>query len=245
MIVTKLVYSKKDPNRANLFIDGKFEASVLVDSVISMSLKSGDEITEIDLRALKSDAGWQKWIDKIYNFISVRPRSSKEVADYIAKKLFKYKTLELETGLELSQLEKDDNNEETNLLGVLNNKDLIESLTAYVTERGYVNDLDFAIWFIKQRLTGGNPKGLNYIKSELYSKGVSKSEIELAFEKIQTEPVKYETMALDKAFAKQVKKYSTTINDKSVTSKIFKYLISKGFKYSDIKLKVDEYKHQI
>src|SRR3989344_9235102 len=165
-----------------------------------MSLKSGDEITEIDLRALKSDAGWQKWIDKIYNFISVRPRSSKEVADYITKKLFKYKTLELETGLELSQLEKDDNNEETNLLGVLNNKDLIESLTAYVTERGYVNDLDFAIWFIKQRLTGGNPKGLNYIKSELYSKGVSKSEIELAFEKIQTEPVKYETMALDKAF---------------------------------------------
>ena len=240
MIVTKLEYSKKNSNQANLFIDGKFEASVLVDSVINMSLKKGDEITEIDLRALKSEAGWQKWIDKIYNFISVRPRSSKEVADYITQKLFKYKTLELETGLELSQLEKDANNEETNLLGVLNNKDLIESLIKYVTERGYINDVDFAVWFAKQRLLGGLPKGFDYIKSELFARGVSKQDIETAFMKVKEDSTISEFDALDKAFEKQIRKHGERMVDKNTTSKVIQYLLSKGFKYKDIKLKVDE-----
>ncbi len=245
MIVTKLEYSKKNPNRANLFVDDKFEASVLVDSVINMSLKKGDEITEIDLRALKSEAGWQKWIDKIYNFISVRPRSEKEVADYIAKKLFKYKTLELETGLELTQTEKDATSKDANLLGVLNNKDLIESLIKYVTERGYINDIDFAIWFAKQRLLGSSPKGFDYIKSELFARGVSKQDIESAFIKVTEDSTISESDSLNKAFEKQKRKLGVLMVDRNSTNKVIQYLLSKGFKYKDIKLKVDEYTHQI
>ena len=245
MRISKLVYSKRNPKLANLFIDGKFEASVLVDSVLSMSLKSGDEITEIDLRALKSEVGWQKWIDKILNFISIRPRSKKEVSDYIKKKLFKYKILDIDTGLEFTDSDNKTESQEAKDLGVKNNDDLVQSLLSFLSERGYINNIDFAIWFTKQRLTSGNPKGLNYIKSELFSKGVDKNDIELAFEKVKEEFPEYEESALNKAFLKQVKKNKTEITDKNVKNKIIAYLVSKGFRYSDIKLKVDEYAEQI
>jgi len=244
VIVTKLVYGKKNPDYANLYIDNRFEASVLVESVVSMSLKSGDEITEIDLRALKSEAGWQKWIDKIINYISVRPRSKKEIGDYIKNKLLKYKKLNIDTGLEFAE-NNDEQNEQTKSLGVANNGDLIESLINYLVERKYINDLDFAVWFIAQRLRGGNPKGLNYIKSELYSKGVTKSDIELAFEKTELDEVLNETEALIKVFNKKIKKYKAETFDNKIQNKLIQYLMGKGFKYADIKLKVDEYKHDI
>jgi len=243
--ISKLVYSKKNPKLVNLFIDGKFEASVLVDSVLSMSLKSGDEITEIDLKALKSEAGWQKWIDKILNFISIRPRSRKEVSDYIKKKLLKYKILNIETGLEFANFNDETQSQETKNLGLKNNNDLVESLLSFLSERGYINDVEFAIWFTRQRLTSNNPKGLKYIKRELVSKGVNKNDIEIAFEKLEKECLEYEQNALNKVFLKQVKKYKTKINDPNIKNKIISYLISKGFSYSDIKLKVDEYTKQI
>ena len=245
VIVTKLTYGKKNPNRVNLFVDDKFEASVLVDSVVSMSLKSGDEITEIDLRALKSEVGWQKWIDKSLNFIAIRPRSRKEIEDYLKTKLLKYKTLKIETGLEFTKSDGEDQNEETKSLGVNDNQDLINSLITFLDERGYINDEEFAVWFTRQRLTGGNPKGLTYIKSELFSRGINKNDIEIAFDKLKEETEDFVQDALTKAFAKQVRKYKDDLSEKKVKGKVINYLISKGFDFKEIKLKVDEFTHQI
>lgn len=77
-------------------------------------------------------------------FVSYRPRSQKELADFLDKKLARWK---------------------------VSGAGLIAKVIGRMEELGYVDDKKFAAWWVEQR-TAFRPKGNRYIQMELRGKGV-------------------------------------------------------------------------
>lgn len=93
-------------------------------------------------------------LEKCYRFISLRPRSEKEMIRYIEKKAGKNKKI----------TEKITN-------------DVVDRLK----DQDYINDLKFVEWWVDSR-SYFRPKGQFALKAELLAKGVSKETIYIYFE---------------------------------------------------------------
>ena len=96
---------------------------------------------------------------RVLQYLNIRPRSEKEIRDYIAKQLKKPKVAKY--------IQED--------FGLLTNR-----LITRLKQARFLNDLDFALWFIRSRTTF-KPKGKRLISLELLQKGISKDLIEEAF----------------------------------------------------------------
>lgn len=106
-------------------------------------------------------------------------------------------------------------------------KDLIEKLVEEFTERKCLDDETFARWFAEGR-TRKN-KSTRAIKSELASKGVSPVTIQNVVTELRTDEEE------NKAIKSLVNKLSSRPRYASDSKKLMAYLISKGFRYADIK----------
>lgn len=78
-------------------------------------------------------------------FVSFRPRSEKEIRDYLAKRLHKIHT---------------------------SAPSVLEKVLDRLRELGYADDAKFAAWWIGQR-TGRKPKGKKLIEQELRRRGIT------------------------------------------------------------------------
>lgn len=101
-IITALEPQKKKKNRVNIFVDGEFAVGLSQDIVFKNRLKAGKEISSQQLEQLVKENELDKILLKVYRFLSYRPRSEKEIRDYLAKK----KTSVLLTVLVIKTLEK-------------------------------------------------------------------------------------------------------------------------------------------
>ncbi len=106
-------------------------------------------------------------------------------------------------------------------------KDLIEKLVEEFSEKKYLNDEQFARWFAELRKRKN--KSLRAIQSELASKGVSSVTIQSVVTELFADSSEKESLE------KLVNKLSTRPRYKAEPQKLIAHLISKGFKYSDIK----------
>jgi regulatory protein len=88
---------------------------------------------------------YEKLVNAAIRFVSFRPRSEKELRDFLTKKLTTWKVA---------------------------GEVLLEKVIARMGELGYVDDEKFAAWWVDQRTTF-KPKGNRVIKMELAAKGVS------------------------------------------------------------------------
>lgn len=93
---------------------------------------------------------YERLLNSALRFISYRPRSEKELRDFLSKKLTKWK---------------------------VSGKLLLEKVVARMGELGYIDDDKFAEWWVEQR-TKNKPKGKRIIKQELLRKGVDKELLE-------------------------------------------------------------------
>ncbi len=98
------------------------------------------------------DELYQKLLSASFRFVSFRPRSSKELRDFLTKKIKRYKVF---------------------------SGTLVTNVLHRLAELGYLDDEKFAVWWVEQR-TGRKPKGKRAIEFELRQKGISKSVIESA-----------------------------------------------------------------
>lgn len=105
-------------------------------------------------------------------------------------------------------------------------KDHIEALVEEFTDRKYLNDENFAKWFVELRQRKNKSK--RAIKSELYSKGISPATIQSIVSD------KSEDSNDPEALINLVNKLSTRTRYSDI-NKLKAYLISKGFSYGDIK----------
>jgi regulatory protein len=107
---------------------------------------------------ITDDELYERLVNAVFRFLSVRPRSRKEIADYLRKKTSK-------------------NESDTSAV--------IEKVINRMTELGYIDDFKFAQWWVEQR-QAFKPKGDQFIKRELMVKGVDRDLIDQALTQSDT-----------------------------------------------------------
>lgn len=86
MKITALKQQIKDNNRVSVFVDGNYSFSLTLDQLISEKLRNNMEITDEQVEALKKKSLDTKLRLKVIEWLSIRPRSEKELRDYLKKR---------------------------------------------------------------------------------------------------------------------------------------------------------------
>ena len=119
-----------------------------------------------------------------------------------------------------------------NLLGKEVDEALVERVIAYLQEYDYLNDRDFARYWVEQRETF-KPRGRLALQQELRQKGVARTIIDEAVEEVD------EVDAARRAAEKRVRRWSHLPYD-DFRTKLGRYLQRRGFRYGIIRATVEE-----
>ncbi len=145
LMITDLKQGVKNPNRVNVFIDGKFSFSLDIAQVVDLGVRVGTKLSVEKLAELKKASEFGKLYQRALEWALVRPRSEKEVRDYLYKKVFERKL----------------------------DKNYIDLIVARLKEKKYLDDLVFAKYYVENRFVkkGISRRRLSL---ELMKKGVAK-----------------------------------------------------------------------
>lgn len=88
MRITKIEAQKKHPSRKSIFIDEKFAFGVSVDVLVKFGLYVGKELEQLDKEKILHAENIETAKQKVMRFLSIRPRSKKEIRDYLFRKEF-------------------------------------------------------------------------------------------------------------------------------------------------------------
>jgi len=77
---------QKKINRRNIYLDGRFAFGVSTALIVEEKLKVGDELSQEKVKELSDKKNLEKYLDMTYRYLSYRPRSVKEITDYLQKK---------------------------------------------------------------------------------------------------------------------------------------------------------------
>lgn len=80
------IKSQKNKKRFNIFIDGKFALGLDAEILIKEGLKENQEVSSQEIEILIKENEVQRTFDKALMFLSFRPRSEKEILDFLTKK---------------------------------------------------------------------------------------------------------------------------------------------------------------
>ena len=159
---------------------------------------------------------------RVLQYLNIRPRSEKEIRDYIKKQLVKPKVAKY--------IQED--------FGVLTNR-----LVNRLKSAKFLNDLEFAMWFIRSR-TNFKPKGRRLISLELQQKGISKELIDeafVAFDKDQVDHFedKRDEVGLAKELLEKKRKKYEGMERHERFNKAGSMLARRGFDLDTIKQAID------
>lgn len=82
--ITALTYQKKNPDRVNVYLDGRFALGV--PDIVAARLKVGQDLSEAEVQALKQEGDVETAYGRTLDYLSYRPRSRQEVALYLQKR---------------------------------------------------------------------------------------------------------------------------------------------------------------
>lgn len=83
--ITKISPQKRK-KRVNIFIDEKFAFGIDLETFAKYSLRVDQELSQEEIEKIIKEGELQRVYDKALKFLSFRPRSEKEVDDYLNKK---------------------------------------------------------------------------------------------------------------------------------------------------------------
>lgn len=155
MKITSISVQVRDKDRVNVSVDGKYRFSLDILQLGSLGLKVGNEYTEDEITKLEEESRFGKLYTRALEYALMRPRSLREVTDYLYRKTrdTHSKTGELRKGA---------------------SKELTERVFQRLVEKGYVDDEKFARFWIENRnLRKGTSK--RKLSAELAAKGVERS----------------------------------------------------------------------
>ncbi|MBE6008492.1 MAG: regulatory protein RecX [Lachnospiraceae bacterium] len=107
-------------------------------------------------------------------------------------------------------------------------EDICEKVIEELKSYGYINDLDYALSYIEDRLKV-NPRGVYGLKMELRQKGVKDSVIEKAIDMTEIDESIYIKQLMIK------KRYDLQDMDEKEKKKLYDFLLRRGFSYGIIK----------
>jgi regulatory protein len=123
---------------------------------VAARLHIGQFLSDAEVAALEAEDTLQKAYDRAVRFLSYRPRSVAEVRQHLAH---------LEAGY---------------------SAELIEAVIVRLTEQGYLNDEEFARYWVENRQRF-RPKGSRALRQELRQRGLESDVIEMALANVDAE----------------------------------------------------------
>ncbi len=211
--VTQVEPQKKNPQRFNVFLDGKFAFGADEDLIVENRLIPGKEIDQAMLDKLLFESEVGKMSDRLYNLLSIRLRSEKEVRDYLRKKNFEKRIKEKE---EISDVG-------------------IEFLIDRFKRKGLINDKVFAEAWVESRRRS-KKKGIQVLKMELYQKGIDREIIEEIFS--ETLGGESEENLARQSLEKKLNSWKN-LPELELRKKATEFLVRRGFEYSLAKTVID------
>ncbi|MCX7919962.1 MAG: regulatory protein RecX [bacterium] len=217
--ITAISPQKKHRNRYSIFVDNQFYAGVDTAVVENLGLRKGLEVDTKKLATILEQEEYQRAKNYLFRLLSRRLYSCAEVRKKLNEHGF---------GLEIKDKRtvgrKDEGTEKQDT-----NPDLIEQLITEFTERGWLDDTQFALQWTESRLRL-KPCGLGLIRRELLQKGIEKELIDEVLAKYTDSEAEF-----DRALAALNKKKNYTNEPDPIKRKrkIYSYLARRGFS-SDI-----------
>ncbi len=217
MKITELKQGVKNPNRVNVFVDGKYEFSLDVTQVVDFKIKVGMEISPEQLLEYKKASEFGKLYQRTLEWVLVRPRSVREAREYLLRKLRQSSS---ETPLRarrygaqsLSSLPVGRENSSESMF------ELSSGIIDRLIDKKYLDDLKFAEYYVENRFV---KKGVSKkrLKMELMKKGVSLEIID----EVLNGSERNDKDEILKIIAKKRAKYDD--------EKLIAYLCRQGFSY--------------
>lgn len=161
MKITSISYQVRDQNRVNINIDGKFRFSLDINQLIDLGLKNGQDLTETEIQNLEIESKFGKLYLRARDYCLVRPRSVRELNDYLYRK----------TSPKINKkVERE----------IFYPRELTPRVIEKLIEKTFLDDRKFAEYWINNRNLS---KGISRRKlvMELISKGVDKKIIDELF----------------------------------------------------------------
>ncbi len=204
MIVTKIEYQKKDPQRVSLFVDGRFFCGVSIDTLAKESLYEGMVLEIEDLNRITHTELYQRFLSRCVEYIARSPKTEFQMRKYLKELQFKKKGVWFAESLDIDW------------------EKMFNDILSKLLEYRYIDDENYARLFVQSRVRV-KPRGKSVLIGELLSKGVSR---EIAV-KVCDEEIEDEYSLLLKTFKK---KFGDRRFDRG-DSKMVGFLLRKGFSW--------------
>ena len=182
-----------------------------INSIAKFNIFQGKLITEEEIREIQNEEKRSGLIQLIIEYIAIRPRSSREISEYIDKILKRKFKIEKIADEEIK---------------------LKNSIIDYLTDKKYIDDFDFAKWWISNRVDFRNISK-KAIKYELLKKGVSENIIEENLKELYSEDD--ERTKIQNILNKKYKGIDLSAINLKEKQKIISFLYNKGYNYELIK----------
>ena len=137
MKITDISLQARDKNRVNISVDGKYRFSLDVFQLGELGIKIGWEYTDEELTALEDESRFGKLYGRALDYCLTRPRSIKEMRDYLWRKTRPTKKRSPKTG------------EITERPGV--KPEITERVLARLMDKKYLDDEKFARFWLEHR----------------------------------------------------------------------------------------------
>lgn len=186
MKITSISAQKRDKDRINVFVDGKYRFSLGIFQLGDLGIKIGQEYSEDELVAIEEESSFGKLYMRALEYCLMRPHSQRELKDYLYRKTRDTRTKEggIRKGVSVA---------------------LTERVFDRLLEKGYINDEKFAAYWIENRnLRKGSSK--RKLSAELSSKGVDRS----ITERLLGETERDDVTELQKIIDKKRRRYDDT-----------------------------------
>ncbi len=216
--ITKISQQVKRSDRYSIYVNDKYSFSLSEYQLAGSRLRIGKEFTQVELDDLVNESVFGKAYERALNYVMIRPRSEKEIKDYLTR-TFMYPKPKSYV----------DKNGERHFVKQEVDKEkvavLIERVLARLLEKGYINDEAFAkAWISSRQLTKKTSK--RKLEQELRAKYVDQNIIATLLQ--NTEEVEQENLKAIIIKKQRQVKYHDDI-------KLTQYLLRQGFNYEDIK----------
>ena len=213
--ITDISAQKKNPSRVNVYLNEEFAFGISTETRVTQKLKVGQLLSENKLKNIVEIDQVERLVMKAFRFLSYRPRSEKEIRDYL---LWKGKLKDLDkSDAEKSQYEKS-----------------VEKTLQKLKKINQINDQEFANWLVEQRKKF-RPRGSRLIKIELLQKGIDRDLIDQILDGVVTDD---EFDLALKSAQKKALRYKN-LSNKEFKIKMGQYIARRGFDWNIVKKTVD------
>ena len=84
--ITQISQAKKNSERVNIYLNGKFWIGLSKNDLISQKLVTGQQLDDLQKQEIEKTALNSKLIDKALRYLQIRPRSIGEIREYLVLK---------------------------------------------------------------------------------------------------------------------------------------------------------------